>query len=129
MAYYAVHRTGDKNDELKHWKYIKKVRGRNGKMRYYYDQDAADAANAEGEFTMPGIVQGKLTKNATKVKVRNSDKPFGSTSSIRGGRGKNDAENIKSVNRGKVDQTLNTLRAKGERWIYDTFLKKKAKKN
>lgn len=35
MKYYYV----SKNDELKHWKYIKKVRGKNGKWRYYYDAD------------------------------------------------------------------------------------------
>ena len=28
------------DDELMHWKYIKRVRGKNGKYRYYYDNNA-----------------------------------------------------------------------------------------
>ena len=27
------------DDELMHWKYIKRVRGKNGKYRYYYDNN------------------------------------------------------------------------------------------
>lgn len=34
--YYAVVRSGQKNDELKHWKYIRKYK-KNGKWRYVYD--------------------------------------------------------------------------------------------
>ena len=28
------------DDELMHWKYVKRVRGKNGKYRYYYDNNA-----------------------------------------------------------------------------------------
>ena len=27
------------DDELMHWKYVKRVRGKNGKYRYYYDNN------------------------------------------------------------------------------------------
>ena len=34
MAYYAI----DSSGNLRHWKYIKRVRGKNGKWRYYYNR-------------------------------------------------------------------------------------------
>lgn len=36
--YYAIVRRTDSNSELKHWKYIKKLK-KNGKWRYYYPGD------------------------------------------------------------------------------------------
>ena len=38
--YYAVQRTGEKKNELTHWKYIKREKRPNGKWRYYYDKKA-----------------------------------------------------------------------------------------
>lgn len=32
------------NDELMHWKYVKRVRGKNGKYRYYYDNNAGTSS-------------------------------------------------------------------------------------
>lgn len=48
-TYVAVQRTGQKDNELTHWKYIKKVK-KNGKWRYYYDKDSLkrDVDNAIG---------------------------------------------------------------------------------
>lgn len=34
---YIITRAPDTSDELYHWKYIKRVKGKNGKWRYYYD--------------------------------------------------------------------------------------------
>lgn len=45
--YYAVH-VVRKNDDIQHWKYIKKVK-KNGKWRYYYDKDAL-AKDAKDKF-------------------------------------------------------------------------------
>lgn len=39
MNHYAIKRTSEK-DELTHWKYIKKVKTKNGKWRYIYDKSA-----------------------------------------------------------------------------------------
>lgn len=41
MSNYILLHNGDfaNSDELYHWKYIKKVRGYNGKWKYYYDID------------------------------------------------------------------------------------------
>ena len=32
------------DDELMHWKYIKRVRGKNGKYRYYYDNNTGTSS-------------------------------------------------------------------------------------
>lgn len=36
MEYRGVNKT-DPSNELTHWKYVKRVKGKNGKWRYYYD--------------------------------------------------------------------------------------------
>ena len=33
------------DDELMHWKYVKRVRGKNGKYRYYYDNNTGTSKN------------------------------------------------------------------------------------
>ena len=40
--YVAVQRSGQKQNELTHWKYIKREK-KNGKWRYYYDRDSLKA--------------------------------------------------------------------------------------
>lgn len=46
MHYYAVIRRGSE-DELTHWKYIKKIKSKNGKTRYIYDR--SELAKYENE--------------------------------------------------------------------------------
>lgn len=41
---YGLARGATPNSELKHWKYIKRVKGKNGKWRYYYDKSQNTAA-------------------------------------------------------------------------------------
>lgn len=41
-TYVAVQRSGQKYNELTHWKYIKREK-KNGKWRYYYDRDSLKA--------------------------------------------------------------------------------------
>lgn len=49
------------DDELMHWKYIKRVRGKNGKYRYYYD-------NNTGTSKKKADVK-PSTKSSSKAKV------------------------------------------------------------
>ena len=49
------------DDELMHWKYIKRVRGKNGKYRYYYD-------NNTGTSIKKADVK-PSTKSSSKAKV------------------------------------------------------------
>ena len=49
------------DDELMHWKYIKRVRGKNGKYRYYYD-------NNTGTSIKKANVK-PSTKSSSKAKV------------------------------------------------------------
>ena len=49
------------DDELMHWKYVKRVRGKNGKYRYYYD-------NNTGTSIKKANVK-PSTKSSSKAKV------------------------------------------------------------
>ena len=49
------------DDELMHWKYVKRVRGKNGKYRYYYD-------NNTGTSIKKAVVK-PSTKSSSKAKV------------------------------------------------------------
>ena len=49
------------DDELMHWKYVKRVRGKNGKYRYYYD-------NNTGTSKKKADVK-PTTKSSSKAKV------------------------------------------------------------
>ena len=51
------------DDELMHWKYIKRVRGKNGKYRYYYDNNTGTSIKkADAKPTTKSI--GKSTTNS-----------------------------------------------------------------
>lgn len=56
-TYVAVQRSGQKYNELTHWKYIKKKKLPNGKWRYYYDIEDAigvdeHAAKIDADFNV-----------------------------------------------------------------------------
>ena len=53
------------DDELMHWKYVKRVRGKNGKYRYYYD-------NNTGTSIKKADVK-PSTKSSSKAKVSYSN--------------------------------------------------------
>lgn len=90
MDYYAI----DKSGELKHYKYIKKFRGRNGKWQYVYDKDKYD----KGES--------KITKLTTKY--RDSDRLLSREYSVTSLDG-----SYKTVvkERGKIDRAIDKGRS------------------
>ena len=49
------------DDELMHWKYVKRVRGKNGKYRYYYDNNTGTSIKK--------AVAKPTTKSSSKHKV------------------------------------------------------------
>lgn len=49
------------DDELMHWKYIKRVKGKNGKWRYYYD----NTNTGKGYYDNKIAKQKEIVKNAT----------------------------------------------------------------
>ncbi|MGN1217758.1 MAG: toxin glutamine deamidase domain-containing protein [Phocaeicola sp.] len=119
MEYYAI-RTG--SDELTHWKYIKKVQKPNGKWRYIYNRSELDNYNSgkavESEYTDSN---GNVVK--TKTIYRKSNSLFDGESSSTFGFNKNLTKTIV-----KKQGKLSRLQAKGEKWVFDKFLKKKNKK-
>ena len=54
-SYYAVTRSDSKTDELKHFKYIKRVK-KNGKWRYYYDESSNKLKNLEEPGTTIEVI-------------------------------------------------------------------------
>ena len=57
------------DDELMHWKYVKRVRGKNGKYRYYYD-------NNTGTSIKKADVK-PSTKSSSKAKMSGSNGKHG----------------------------------------------------
>lgn len=111
-TYYAVHR-GNTNDEIMHWKYIKKIK-KNGKWRYYYDTSELDKyKNNEVETKEKG------NKTYVTEYKQAHDKIFDSTSTITTNIGGSQTQ-YKTLQQGE----LSRLAAKGEKVIYDNFMKK-----
>lgn len=52
------------DDELMHWKYVKRVRGKNGKYRYYYDNNTGTSKKKADAKSS--------TKSSSKAKMSNS---------------------------------------------------------
>ena len=132
MQYYAVIRRGSE-DELTHWKYIKKIKSKNGKTRYIYDR--SELAKYENE-----VVEKKRNETGGKDTVeykksdsffRNGTETFESTISLL----YNDPKPITSRRVTKYQGKLDRCYAKGEKFIYDNFYganritKKKIKNN
>lgn len=112
MRCYAIKRTGS-NNELMHWKYIKKER-KNGKWKYYYD----DTKNAPYNNNLS-----KTEKVTTEYK--NTDKLFDSESAFKTANG---TTIIKK--RGTISQKLDDLglsRFTGDKtpgYMYDNNVRK-----
>lgn len=127
--YYAVVRTGS-NDELKHWKYIKKKKV-NGKWRYFYDQGEVDKYKNQQKqqyTTKDGTFVTKQYKDSNKLmSLKTSLKTSGSYYTSNGTTGGFSNHEV-TYERGKIDRTIDKARAKGEKYIYDNFLNKKNKK-
>ena len=95
------------SDELKHWKYIKKIKV-NGKWRYFYDENKAKMYDHE-LITVSKDKDGnrKTTEYKKSDKIYSSNTTFGNGHRV-----------IK--NQGATER----LQAKGERYIYNKILSK-----
>lgn len=139
MNEYMANEYGLSNDELKHWKYIKRVK-KNGKWVYYYDNETdSKYANNVSELNATETVAldkkgnldivsdyNKVSSNRTDYK--DTDRLFSKTTV---------SENVKTVKglfnekiktkdtvitkeRGKIERAA----AKGEKWLYKKVFKK-----
>lgn len=116
---YAINRT-DSNKELTHWKYIKRVKGRNGKWRYYYNNYDNEKYNKQVEtYTVEERTTSDGEKVNTKVRTayEDSNDMFTETDTIVTQNGKYEYNIIR---RGKLDRFI----AKAEKWVFDKFLTK-----
>ena len=122
--YYAVHRSGN-NDELKHWKYIKKIKGPNGKWRYFYDTTELTKYRDENRV---GTYDKDGTKTTTTYKDTNnllSSRTTYSNDASMYANGKTYRFKSKKVvnERGKIDRAIDNTQAKAEKYIYNKFYK------
>ena len=129
-GYCAVVRAGG-SDELTHWKYIKKVKTKNGKTRYIYD-------TSELKKYENGITETKTDKDGTETTTvyKDVNDVLSSESTLTNhysfyGSGVNASGTTRKItkSRGKLDRVTDNAQAKAEKWIYDKFLKKKSTTN
>ena len=59
------------DDELMHWKYIKRVKGKNGKWRYYYDYESTEKGRRELSLRRN---EDKFLRANNQLKKVNADK-------------------------------------------------------
>lgn len=52
LCHSDIYLGADFSDGLRHWKYIKKVRGSNGKFRYYYKNDKLEILGAKNNAAL-----------------------------------------------------------------------------
>jgi hypothetical protein len=100
MNYYGIQNSGY-NSELRHWKYIKRVK-KNGKWIYYYDRGELDKYNSKASETAEVITTYKNSNNLL------SDEATMTTS---------DGKKYVVKSRGKIDQFID----KGKDWLSKTL--------
>lgn len=107
--FYSIRMTGEPS--LQHWKYIKRIRSRKGKYRYYYD----DSWQKKYDKGVTDVYKSK--DGTTKISYTNSNDLFDSKSVTKLGR---HSQNI-VLRRGK----LSRAQINGERFIFNRFYSKK----
>lgn len=125
--YYAIHRTGS-DDELQHWKYIKRIKVK-GKWRYFYDKEELEKFEKGYGKTIEKKDRNGNIKNITTVYEKTNDLFGGKVSVKRSGVNMYSGKNWTNIHTVKQQGKIDRLIAKGEKYIFDKFLKnKKAKK-
>lgn len=121
-----------KNNELKHWKYIKKVKV-GGKWRYFYDDRELKKFEKGVTDVKKHTVydkNGNATNYETETEYKRSNKIFdenGPTIRVSGSTFIS-GNSFESTHTTKTQGKLSRAIAKGEKYIYDTFLDKRDKK-
>lgn len=110
------------NDELYHWKYIKKVKTKNGKWRYIYDRKLdlkySNNSTEHKDLTNKNLEEVTNYHDTNDMLDRSNNKTIFVPN--KGDSKKGRLIIYKERNRGVVGRA----QAKGEKWVYNTFLKK-----
>lgn len=124
--YYAVVRTGSEN-ELQHWKYIKRIKVK-GKWRYFYDKEELEKFEKGYGKTIEKKDKNGNVENVTTVYEKTNDlfgdKTVFKSEGVNMYSGKKWTNTHITKQQGKVDRLI----AKGEKFIYNEFLKNKEAK-
>lgn len=121
--YYAITRSADTDDELKHFKYIKRVKMPSGKWKYIYDADQKLTKYKNGFSTTQTSNDGK-TELDKITEYKQTDDLFDGTSRWSFETGpyfKGDQrhrEEHTTHKQGKISRAI----AKGEKWIFDNLI-------
>ena len=119
---YAIRPVGD--DSLQHWKYIKKVKTKNGKWRYIYDTSELKKYESGREETK---ISNGPNAGEYKVKYRQSNDLFdGNFTSTSYGRNRKTGKRYTYQYRIKTQGRISRASARGEKFIYDNVLKSKS---
>lgn len=113
--YYAVQRSG-LDDELQHFKYIKRVKGKNGKWRYYYDTTKDSMYKTGAKVTMKSSKGGQETKNYGE-----SNSLFGSKTTLSFKDNNGSLNTSSDYKRGALERA----QAKAEKWLFDKVFSRK----
>lgn len=119
------------NDDLMHWKYIKKKKGKNGKWIYYYnDTDLKRYERSGYDDRLSSTTTAKYQNGKTVVSkdyYRKTNDLFGGTTRMTTiGEGKNVIERKTNYHeQGKVDRLI----AKGEKFLFYKIFSKLNKRN
>lgn len=122
--YYAVVRYGQNtDDDLQHWKYIKRIKDRNGRYHYIYDRRELDRFAREATVKTRNKTGGTDTVKYKKNNglFREGTETFKVSSSIWYPGAKARSSSTTTVYQGKLDRVY----AKAEKLVYDTFYKNK----
>ena len=113
--YYAVQRSVP-DDELQHFKYIKRVKGKNGKWRYYYDTTLDSMYKTGAKVTSKSSKGGQETKNYVET-----NSLFGSKTTLSFKDNNGSLNTASSYKRG----ALGRAQAKAEKWLFDKVFSRK----
>lgn len=75
LCHSDIYLGADFSDGLRHWKYIKKVRGSNGKFRYYYKNDKLDILEAKNNAALGKAMRDSSPYSSAKTQYKDG-KPY-----------------------------------------------------
>lgn len=129
MAYKAI-TEDDPRHALAHWKYIKRYKKNNGKWGYVYDDRELKRYNSGTAVTYDSNKDGSVTKETHYMRSPSNGKEslFDTNKKVEnttGGGWFSKEKKTTKIIEYKTMGKLSKLQAKGEKWIYDKFLKNK----
>ena len=118
----------DFSDGLRHWKYIKKVRGSNGKFRYYYKNDKLDELETKNNAALGKAMRDSSPYSSVETQYKDG-KPYQTIythkpnySEARAKKSENEYKQInKQYNKERVKDVPKRVIGRAIAWIANLF--------